>query len=232
MNAPKQPQELLDKWGIDIDGDTLVLALTHRSFAHENGYIPTNERLEFLGDAVLQIIVTEYLYRHNPDVEEGDLAKMRSATVSQTPLAQAARQIDLGQYLLLGVGESHAGGADKDSILSDTFEALIGATYLCNGLEPTRKVVEKHLAKLLTAAPQRAGDVDAKTSLQELSQELGLGNPAYEVEGFGPDHARHFTAQVVFSGKSYGTGEGTSKKAAEQAAAEAALGKLRHAGTA
>ncbi|WP_227712864.1 ribonuclease III family protein [Nanchangia anserum] len=155
MTARAARDQLLTAWGIDIDPEMLILALTHRSFANERGKIPTNERLEFLGDAVLQLIVTERLYLAHPDHPEGHLAKMRAATVSQTPLALVARSINLGDYLLLGRGEEKTGGRDKDSILSDTMEALIGATYLCHGLEPTRAIVEHHLADLLATALER-----------------------------------------------------------------------------
>src|SRR5690625_2831733 len=128
------PQELLTALGVDVDSVLLVLALTHRSFAHEAGGIPTNERLEFLGDSVLGVIVTEHLYRTFPDLPEGDLAKMRAASVSQRALADVARSLNLGTYLLLGKGEERTAGREKDSILSDTVEAIIGAASLYHGL--------------------------------------------------------------------------------------------------
>lgn len=221
--------ELTRAWGFEIDPELLVLALTHRSFAHENGNLPTNERLEFLGDAVLQIIVTEYLYRAYPDLAEGELARMRAATVSQKPLAAVARGLGLGQYLLLGVGESNGGGRDKSSILCDTVEALIGATYLCSGLETTRRVVEKHLRSLLRSAHQRGIEMDWKTTLQEHIQALALGELRYEVTGSGPDHNRRFSAQALVGEDVWGSGEGTSKRGAEIKAAEAAVAALRQA---
>ena len=217
---------LLGRLGTTIDPELLVLALTHRSFAHEAGGLPTNERLEFLGDSVLGVVVTERLYRDHPDVSEGDLAKMRAATVSQRALASVARTLGLGEFVLLGRGELVTGGREKDSILSDTVEALIGATYLCHGLEHTRGIVEHLVAALLRDADRRGAGLDAKTALQELSAGRGTGVPHYEVEGEGPDHARFFRARAVIDDAVVGEGEGTSKKTAEQASAEDALERL------
>jgi ribonuclease-3 len=220
---------LLTGLGTDLDPELLVLALTHRSFAHEAGGIPTNERLEFLGDSVLGLVVTEYLYRHHPDVPEGDLARMRAATVSQRALASVARDLGLGAFILLGRGELVTGGREKDSILSDTVEALIGATYLCHGLEHTRTVVENLVGSLLGQAERLGAGLDWKTSLQELAAEKGLGAPEYSVDGTGPDHARTFSAVVRLDDGEYGRGVGSSKKVAEQNAAEDAYERL-HAG--
>lgn len=224
--ARQDVETLTAALGTAIDPELLVLALTHRSFAHEAGGIPTNERLEFLGDSVLGIIVTERLYRSHPDVSEGDLARMRAATVSQKALASVARQIGLGGYILLGRGELVTGGREKDSILSDTVEALIGATYLCHGLEHTRTVVERLVGPLLAQAENLGAGLDWKTSLQELTAEQGLGAPTYVVSGTGPDHARTFTATVVLDGQEYGRGVGSSKKVAEQHAAEDTYARL------
>jgi ribonuclease-3 len=217
---------LTAKLGIDIDPELLVLALTHRSFAHEAGGIPTNERLEFLGDSVLGLVVTEHLFRANPGLAEGDLAKMRAATVSQRALAHVARDIGLGQFVLLGRGETTTGGADKDSILSDTLEAVIGAVYLCHGLEPTRGVVHGLVGPALRRAATLGAGLDWKTSLQELCSHLGLGVPEYRATGSGPDHARVFAARALLGTFVLGTGEGTSKKLAEQAAAADAYTRL------
>jgi len=214
--------ELLEKLGVHLDPELLVLALTHRSFAHEAGGIPTNERLEFLGDTVLGLVVTEWLYRTHSDEPEGALAKMRAATVSQRALAIVARSLDLGAYVLLGKGELSTGGPDKDSILSDTLEALFGAIYLSHGLEVARTVVERLVGPSLSAAAGLGAGLDWKTSLQELSAELELGAPHYEVTGEGPDHARTFTAHAVIAGEARGSGVGPAKKVAEQQAAEAA----------
>ncbi|GEA83448.1 MAG: ribonuclease III [Cellulomonas sp.] len=224
MNAGKDGSatELLEKLGVHLDPELLVLALTHRSFAHEAGGIPTNERLEFLGDTVLGLVVTESLYRSRPDESEGSLAKMRAATVSQRGLAGVARELDLGRYVLLGKGELATGGRDKDSILSDTLEAVFGAIYLSHGLETARAVVERLVGPTLANAAHLGAGLDWKTSLQELSAGLGLGAPHYDVQGEGPDHARTFTAHAVVGGEVRGTGVGPAKKLAEQQAAEAA----------
>ena len=215
-------EALVYRWGSRIDPDLLDLSLTHRSFAHEHGGLPTNERLEFLGDSVLGIVVTEYLYRAHPDVPEGQLAKMRAATVSEPALAAVARDLGLGEFIKLGKGEALSGGRDKDSILADTVEALIGASYLTQGLEPTRAVIERLVSRFLRQARTRGAGLDWKTSLQELAAAHGLGNPHYEVEGVGPDHERVFTAQAIIDGEVLGEGTGTSKKLAEHEAAEAA----------
>lgn len=218
--------QLLAKLGIHLDPELLVLSLTHRSFAHEAGGIPTNERLEFLGDTVLGLVVTERLYREQPDRAEGDLARMRAATVSQRALAGVAREMDLGRYVLLGKGELATGGPDKDSILSDTLEALIGAVYLTHGLEVARGFVERLVGATLERATDLGAGLDWKTSLQELVAALGLGAPQYVVNAEGPDHARLFTAHVVVADEVRGTGTGTAKKIAEQEAAEAAYTAL------
>ena len=220
------PQELLAALGVDVDSELLVLALTHRSFAHEAGGIPTNERLEFLGDSVLGMVVTEHLYRTFPDLPEGDLAKMRAASVSQRALADVARSLNLGTYLLLGKGEEGTGGREKDSILSDTVEAIIGAAYLCHGLETTRELVLRLVGPTLKTAAHLGAGLDWKTSVQELASERGLGVPQYRVEATGPDHRRHFTAELVLGETAWGRGEGSAKKTAETRAAEAAYHAL------
>ena len=224
--ARTDTEALVYRWGPSIDAQLLDLALTHRSYAHENGGLPTNERLEFLGDSVLGIIVTEYLYRTHPDVPEGQLAKMRAATVSEPALAAVARDLGLGEFIKLGKGEALSGGRDKDSILSDTVEALIGATYLTHGLEETRTVVTRLVSRFLDSARTRGAGLDWKTSLQELAAVHQLGNPAYEVAGTGPDHQRVFTASAVVDGQVMGRGTGSSKKIAEHDAAEAAYAAI------
>lgn len=221
-----EARRLAEALGVTLDPELLVLALTHRSFAHEAGGVPTNERLEFLGDAVVGLVVTEYLYRRLPERAEGELAKMRAASVSQRALAEIARSLELGSYVLLGKGELATGGRDKDSILCDTFEAVIGAVYLGNGLEPTRAVVENLMGPTLEAAATLGAGLDWKTSVQELAAERGLGVPGYEVEGSGPDHERYFEARLVLDGTTWGVGEGTSKKVAEQQAASRAYAAL------
>lgn len=221
LNA--SPQVLLDQWGADVDPELLIMALTHRSFAYENGGLPHNERLEFLGDSVLSIIVTNWLFRQFPDRPESDLAKMRIATVSQDPLAQTARRIGLGDFILLGVGENKTGGREKDSILSDTLEALIGATYLSAGLETTTRVLLQALRPLLDEVEARSLTTDWKTRIQEHAAAKSLGDVEYQVEGAGPDHAREFTAQVVIGGEIRGEAAATSRKQAENQAAREAL---------
>ena len=212
-------EQLVEKLGVHLDPELLVLALTHRSFAHEAGGLPTNERLEFLGDTVLGLVVTEWLYREHPGLSEGSLAKMRAATVSQRALAVVARELDLGSYVLLGKGELSTGGSQKDSILSDTLEALFGAVYLSHGLETARALVERLVGPSLVAAADLGAGLDWKTSLQELSAAMGLGAPVYDVDGEGPDHARTFTARAVVDGVPRGVGVGRAKKVAEQDAA-------------
>ncbi|GMA25382.1 ribonuclease 3 [Luteimicrobium album] len=219
--------ELLEKLGVRVDPELLVLALTHRSFAHEAGGIPTNERLEFLGDSVLGFVVTDALYRDHADLPEGELAKMRAATVSQRSLAAIARELDLGRYILLGKGELRTGGFDKDSILSDTVEAIIGAVYLSGGVDAARAFVHRLVDATLEVAADLGAGLDWKTSLQELAGELGLGAPEYRWEAEGPAHARVFTSHVALDGEVLGTGTGTAKKHAEQEAAERAYAVLK-----
>lgn len=223
FTGPAAAEALTSRFGVDFDPDLLVLALTHRSFAYEQGGLPSNERLEFLGDSVLGVVVTDRLYRDHPDLPEGDLAKIRAATVSQRALAVIARQIGLGPYVLLGRGEAATGGADKDSILCDTLEALFGAVYLQHGIETAREVILRLVGPSLVTAAKAGVALDWKTSLQEACAAAGLGSPVYEVDGEGPDHARTFTARVVVDGQVRGTGTGTAKKHAEQDAAQAAF---------
>jgi ribonuclease-3 len=210
---------LVERLGVSVDPELLVLALTHRSFAYEAGGLPTNERLEFLGDSVLGIVVTDWLYHTHPDLPEGDLAKMRAASVSQRALAVVARELDLGPCVLLGKGERASGGANKDSILCDSFEAILGAIYLTHGIEKSRDVVLRLVGPTLEAAARSGVALDWKTSLQEAAAERGLGAPVYEVDGVGPDHERTFTAHVLIGGDIVGTGTGSAKKHAEQEAA-------------
>ena len=219
-------KQLQEHIGQQVDVDLLRLAVTHRSFAYENGNLPTNERLEFLGDSVLGVVVTEALYRAYPDQPEGMLAKLRSAVVNATALAGLARTIDLGAFLLLGKGEETTNGRDKDSILADTFEAVIGATYLSAGMPAAAAFVHQMLDPIIANAATLGAALDWKTSLQELTSELGLGVPLYVVEESGPDHAKEFIAQVKLGERLLGNGQGRSKKQAEQQAASSAFGIL------
>jgi len=217
---------LTGRLGVSVDPEMLVLALTHRSFAYENGGLPTNERLEFLGDSVLGVVVTDRLYSDHPDLPEGDLAKMRAACVSQRALAIVARDLGLGAYVLLGKGEISTGGSNKDSILCDTLEALFGAIYLAHGIDVASEVILKLVGPSLERSATLGDALDWKTSLQEACSSLGLPAPVYDVVGVGPDHERLFTATVLVDGIARGTGTGSAKKVAEQEAAEAAHAAL------
>ena len=205
--------------GVPVEHELYLLALTHRSFAYENGGIGHNERLEFLGDAVLGQAVTVMLFRTYPELDEGDLAKRRASLVSTLALAEIARGIELGQYIRLGNGEELTGGRNKDSILADTVEALIGATYLAAGAEVADDLVLRLIDPLLGNPDRFGAAMDPKTSLQERVAKLGDAVPVYSVEADGPDHARVFTATVTVGQLVSATGSGTSKKHAEMAAA-------------
>ncbi|HVX53068.1 ribonuclease III [Nocardioides sp.] len=210
----------------ELDPELLERALTHRSYAYENGGIPTNERLEFLGDAVLGVIVTETLYLKHPDLSEGRLAKLRAAVVNARALAGVGRAIGLGQHIKLGRGEEATGGRDKSSIVSDTVEAVIGAIHLSGGIEVSSQVVHRLFDPLIEAASALGAGLDWKTSLQEITAEKGLGVPDYVITDEGPDHMKTFTAKVRVGDRLYGNGVGRSKKEAEQAAAETAYLEL------
>ncbi len=205
-----------------LDAELLERSLTHRSYAYENGGLPTNERLEFLGDSVLGVVVTDTLFRAHPDLSEGRLAKLRAAVVNARALAEVARTIGLGQHIMLGRGEESTGGRNKASILADTVEAVIGAVYLSGGFEAASAVVHLLFDPLMENAARLGAGLDWKTSLQELSAEHALGVPEYVSEDDGPDHEKTFTAQVQVGDQLYGHGTGRSKKEAEQQAAETA----------
>ena len=227
MSEPSPIDDLRQALGNpDLDAELLDRALTHRSYAYENGGLPTNERLEFLGDSVLGVVVTETLYATHPDRDEGQLAKLRAAVVNARALADVARTIGLGEHVKLGRGEEITGGRTKASILSDTVEAVIGAIYLSCGFEAAREVVHRLFDPLMAAAAGLGAGLDWKTSLQELSAQHGLGVPEYVIEDEGPDHAKTFTAQVKVGENLYGRGEGRSKKEAEQQAAETAYREI------
>ncbi|OZM74085.1 ribonuclease III [Amycolatopsis antarctica] len=220
-----EPEPLLEALGVEFDAELLTLALTHRSYAYENGGLRPNERLEFLGDAVLGLVVTDHLYNEHPDLPEGQLAKLRASVVNMHALAGVARELGpggLGAHLLLGKGEELTGGRDKASILADGLEAMIGAVYLAHGIEAARRLVHRLFGGLLAEAPLRGAGLDWKTSLQEQTAAAGLGVPEYRVEDTGPDHRKEFTATVYVGGRDLGGGDGTTKKEAEQKAAEAA----------
>lgn len=239
--------ELAEALGVVVVPALLEQALTHRSFAFERGGIPHNERLEFLGDAVLGHAVTVMLYTEHPDLDEGQLSKRRAAVVSAVALAEIARGYGLGRYLHLGRGEHLTGGADKDSILADTVEAIIGAAYLSAGHEAATAFVLRLVAPLRDQAERFGAAMDPKTALQELAVVHGGAAPEYAVDGTGPEHDRRFHAVVtvpyaatrprradgVADGEVQdalvtGAGDGTSKKAAEMAAALDAWTRLLH----
>ena len=208
--------------GTGIEPALLERALTHRSFAYEHGGLPTNERLEFLGDAVLGLVVTDALYRTHPEMPEGQLAKLRASVVSTRALAGVARTLQLGRWLRLGKGEEVTGGRDKSSILADTMEAIIGAVYVDRGIDAASVMVRALFDPLMRAATEDGAALDWKTSLQELTAARGLGVPEYVTAESGPDHAKAFTAGARIASVLHGEGAGRSKKEAEQQAAEAA----------
>jgi len=203
--------------------DLFRQAVTHKSAEQELG-LSSNERLEFLGDAVLEIVVAEHLYRSHPDLAEGDLTKLKAVAVSEPVLAAIARQLDLGRYLLLAKGEEQSGGRDRSSILSDSLEALFAAIYLDRGLRTARSLILQLLAGHLEAIERREYEPDYKTLLQEKIQEVHRTPPTYRVIAqSGPDHDRTFIAEARIGRQVLGRGTGKSKKQAEQAAARQAL---------
>ena len=206
------------------DPDLLNDALVHRSFAAERKKLGDNERLEFLGDAVLQLVVTDFLYLNYPELPEGKMAKVRAACVNREELAAIGLRIDLGAHVKLGKGEVTSGGRQKDSILADAMEAVIAAVYLDGGMPHAHRVVLELWEPLIRSRAQDPGQRDYKTRLQELLAERGQ-KPRYSVSEFGPDHAKEFTATLEVEGVSVGVGEGKSKKEAEQIAAQKALAR-------
>jgi ribonuclease-3 len=207
----------------------MVLALTHRSWCAENAGEASNERLEFLGDAVLGLIVTDHIFTAHPEMPEGSLAKLRAAVVSEPTLAAVAAELGVGDALRLGKGEAASGGREKASILSDALEAIIGAVYVDGGLDAARRLVLELLSGRIAgevAGPGGPGGADHKTQLQELVARRFETAPSYEVVDDGPDHEKRFFATVRVDGGVVGRGEGRSKKLAEQAAAGAALAHL------
>lgn len=226
---PHDPQHLCDVLDVVVPSDLLLESLTHRSYAYEAGGLRPNERLEFLGDAVLGLVITDALFRRNPDLPEGRLAKMRAAMVSAKALAEVARGVGLGDYILLGKGEAATGGRDKTSILSDTLEAVFGAVYLGAGLPAAIDLIERLMSPVLAATELLDAELDWKTSLQELTSQLDLGVPHYVVEESGPDHNKVFTARVRLADGLHGGGRGATKKDAEQQAARATFREIRSA---
>ena len=226
-----EPSALEEALGVTFhDPEIRTAALTHRSFAFEQDQDVTNERLEFLGDAVLGLVVTDMAYRDFPDLPEGDLAKLRAAIVNMAALADVARDLRLGEHILLGKGEEMSGGRDKSSILADALEAVIGAIYLDHGLDAARRLVEERFGPRIVAYARGEGGRDYKTILQELTSADLHELPDYRIVERGPDHQKEFTATVFLGGAAWGQGTGPSKKEAEQRAAREAYQRLADGG--
>ncbi|HIW96589.1 MAG TPA: ribonuclease III [Candidatus Corynebacterium gallistercoris] len=217
---------LLQAWGVELPDELLRLALTHRSFANENGNLPNNERLEFLGDAVLGLCVAEQLYRQFPGHSEADISKMRAGVVNMYALADVARDLNLGPYILLGRGEMLTGGEDKHSILADSVEALLGAIYMDQGFDVARETILRIFASRITEAPTVGHTLDFKTVLLEKLSDQSLPLPHYVSSATGPAHDQSFHATVTVEGRLTCTGEGKTKKEAEHNAAKAAIEEL------
>ena len=209
--------------GVDIEPQLLELALTHRSYSYENGRSPNNERLEFLGDAILGFLVTSHIHDHFSNMDEGNLTKLKNAVVSAPALAQAASSINLGEYLLLGKGEIQTGGREKMNLLADTFEAILGAAYVSKGLEAAKTIVDQHILPLLDSAEDLLLSADPKTTLLESMQQQGKAAPVYQTTHEGPDHDRTFFANLIIDGIVVASASGRSRKQAETNAAIKAL---------
>jgi len=227
-SAVEVPLESLDR-ALEVsfrDAALREAALTHRSYAFEHGTTVTNERMEFLGDSVLGLVVTDMTYRSYPELPEGSLAKLRAAIVNMSALADVARTLGLGQIVLLGRGEELSGGRNKASILADALEAVFGAVYLDLGLDVARDLIERLFRPRMEAYVRGEGERDYKTILQELASQELRAMPEYRLEERGPDHEKEFTATVFLSGEPVGTGVGRSKKEAEQQAAREAYARF------
>ena len=221
---------LAERLGYELAASSLLQqALSHRSWCAEQGGAPSNERLEFLGDAVLGLVVAEYCFRRFPEMPEGELAKVRAAVVNARVLAEVADELDIGDALLLGKGEEASGGRTKPSILADALEAVIGALYLEAGWNPAEQMILELLGPRIEVAAAEPDGFDQKGLLQELTVRQGEGVPRYVVVGSGPDHDRQFEAAVFVNGIQRGAGVGGTKKDAEQEAARQALSELRRA---
>lgn len=229
----QQPAELPDQPGTAsleerlhlrfLEPDLLRSSLTHRSYAFEHGGVTNNERLEFLGDSVLGLVVTDMIFSEFPHLPEGEMAKLRAATVNMGVLADVARELGLGDHLLLGRGEELSAGREKSSILADALEALLGAIYLDGGMDAARAVVDQLFGAYIRNHVEQGLVRDFKTNLQERSARRSGFVPEYRISSTGPDHAKQFEAKVYLRGELRGIGSGRSKKEAEQAAAREAL---------
>ena len=230
VRAPESPARLAERLGVSFANPSLLTrALTHRSYLNENSSaVEDNERLEFLGDAVLDFVVGAWVYHHCPEMAEGDLTRMRSALVRNEQLAEFARQLNLGQAMRMGRGEAGSGGRDRDGLLGSTFEAVIGALYLDSGLPAVDKFMEPLLDGVRERVIMRAEIYDPKSRFQEWAQSEKLGTPRYvTVDSSGPDHAKVFEVEVRIKDQTYGRGSGPSKQIAAQVAAQTALESQR-----
>jgi ribonuclease III len=230
VRAPESPARLAERLGVSFGNPSLLTrALTHRSYLNENSSaVEDNERLEFLGDAVLDFVVGAWVYHHCPEMAEGDLTRMRSALVRNEQLAEFARQLNLGQAMRMGRGEAASGGRDRDGLLGSTFEAVIGALYLDRGLPAVDDFMEPLLDGVRERVIMRAEIYDPKSRFQEWAQSEKLGTPRYvTIDSSGPDHAKVFEVEVRIKDQTYGRGSGPSKQIAAQVAAQTALESLR-----
>lgn len=222
MDESQGLHRFLESLDLSLSEELVNLALTHRSFAYESGGLPTNERLEFLGDSVFGLVITEELYRRFPEMDESKLSPLRSGVVSTRALAEVARGLRLGDILRLGKGEEVTGGRDKSSILADALEALFGAIYLQHGLTGARSAILALMSVSIEDSLSRGAMLDGKTALQELLAARSLGVPEYEIAESGPDHAKEFQATAIVAGQRISVGRGKSKREAEQEAARLA----------
>lgn len=218
----------LQALGIPVaPGSIYETALTHRSYAFEQTEPPAhNERLEFLGDAILEALVTDLIYSEYPDLAEGEMARLRASVVNTQALAEAARSVHLGEHIRLGKGEENSGGRDKESLLANTFEAVVGALYLDKGLDGVKKALRGFFAEEVRRLHDAGERYDVKTALQEVVVRVTGAPPTYRVASSGPDHAKRFAAEVFVEERVMGAGSGRSKKEAEYNAAREALTQL------
>lgn len=225
------PSELAKMLGLDFkDSSILEEALTHRSFINENRDTNKshNERLEFLGDAVLELIISEHLFTTYPKHPEGELTSFRAATVKTETLADVSRSIGIGKHLRMSRGEEATGGRDKDYLLANAFEAVLGAVYLDQGYESSKQFIIDHLVPRITHIVDNRLDIDPKTKFQEVAQSLFKQTPTYKlIKEEGPDHEKTFTMAVMIGSKEHGRGDGASKQKAEEQAANMALTKVQ-----
>jgi len=226
-----EASDLEQRIGVVFQNKSLLQrALTHRSYINEHPDFPfeDNERLEFLGDAVIDFLSGEYLYHRFPELPEGPLTSLRSTLVRRETLATFAQDLELGEYLLMGYGEAESGGRERPTVLADAFEALAGAVYLDQGLETLQRFFQPFMEKKVADALRDEADKDPKSRLQELAQSQLRHTPRYATAAeSGPDHAKEFTVQVTIGNKVYGQGTGPNKQLAAQAAAQAALERIK-----